>query len=233
MLCRRGIFTVGVSFLLISLAAGNAHATVYTGSLSYADGGLTATEEWASAATVLSWTVTDEQPDPNLPPLFLWKYEYTLTVPKKGISHFIVEASCGEDPFTEANLAAVVGASAVEVQEYQPTGASGSNPQMPTHLYGIKFEGWDDEKISVTVSFYSNRIPVWGDFYAKDGKGKSGGPVLLYNAGFADPDPETPVSDGSALGHLIVPDSRTIPEPSLTILLGVGGLIFLRKVRRG
>ncbi|MBN1554786.1 MAG: PEP-CTERM sorting domain-containing protein [Phycisphaerae bacterium] len=203
--------------MVISLA-GVASATMYEGSLSYGDG-LFATQQWADPNTFISWTITNE--DLEAPAGFDWKYTYTLSVPKKDISHILLEASNGEHPFTAANLADVTGTDAYEVDTFTP---GKSNPLLPADLYGVKFDDLSDTDL--VISFYSDRAPVWGDFYAKDGKNK-GKDVVMYNTGFTDPDPIDPPSDGSNAGHLLRPD--TTPEPSLLVLLSLGGAGLLRR----
>lgn len=203
------------------LSAGGLRADYYTGTLSYGDG-LYATQSWAKPATSISWIVTNE--DPDAPAGFGWKYTYILSVPKKDISHFIVETSNGENPFTVDSLTDVVGTDAYEVKLFSP---GTSNPSMPGDLYGVKFDDLSDT--DVTVSFYSDRAPVWGDLYAKDGKDK-GQDVLMYNTGFTAEDPVDPPSSGSLAGHLLRPDSsNAVPEPSLLLLLALGGLGLLRR----
>ncbi len=224
----RLIYAYGLSLFLLLSCVPFAQAALYTGSLS-AGSGLTATEDWDDTATELTWIVTNE--DSSAPSGFPWKYTYTLHVPKKDISHFIVEVSDGEDPFTVCNLADVTGAGEYEVQRYHPTGDSGSNPLMPGDLYGVKLEDWG-EKTEVAVSFFSDRQPVWGDFYAKDGtSGGEHNPVVLYNTGFSATDPADAPADGSVENHLLVPD--TVPEPAVMTLLLLGGVGLLsRRIRR-
>lgn len=217
-----------VYLLLLGVLANAAPAAMYSGSLSYSSG-LYATEDWAASGTTLSWTVTNE--DPAAPTGYPWKYIYTIDIPSKAVSHFIVEASNGESPFTIANLNGVSGAGtpvADDITTHPATGSSDPNPGMPDALYGIKFELLP-EVDPLVVSFYSDRDPVWGDFYAKDGK-TDNNPVYLYNTGFSASDPVGPPTDGHNQNHLLVPD--TIPEPGLIVLLAAGGLGLLRRRKR-
>lgn len=233
MLCthRNTVLYLCLLFLLASFVS-PLYATSYTGSLSYGSG-LFATAEWANTddpdnISTLTWTVTYH------PESSLWHYVYELNVPSKDISHIIVEASDeGDQSFTEANLFDLEGATVPEngINTYTSTSNGNSNPLMPGEMYGIQFLPLENTT-SLTVSFHSDRAPVWGDFYAKDG---NKGPVVMYNTGFtandADPDPNiVPPDNGSYEGHLLVPD--TIPEPGLLTLLSLGGLGLVRKQRR-
>lgn len=225
-------------FCTVTGLAATSEATVLSGSLSVGGGGagnLVATGAWDDPNSTLSWTVDDS----NGPGL--WHYEYTLTVPVKAISHFIVEVS-DADPgpaFTLANLFAL-GANPQDWTDANLTSvglftAGGSNPNMPGNLNGVKFDANDDfNATTVIVSFDSNRDPVWGDFYAKDGKagGQAGIWASLWNEGFLAADPTDPAADGSVLDHLLVPDS--VPEPATVALLAVGaaGFLLRRRCRR-
>ena len=149
--------------------------TTYTGTLSVtgvgADGALLAGGAWNDPATTLAWTV-DNTTTPGK-----WHYAYTLSVPTGAISHMIVEVSDG-DPgpiFLLANLFDPQSAPAgwiddpIELGEFI-AGQQGGNPNMPENVYGVKFNaetGFDDT--TVTVAFDSDRVPVWGDFYGKNG----------------------------------------------------------------
>ena len=121
-------------------------------------------------------------------------------------------------------------------------------------MYGLKFEGGlSANALTWSVSFNSDRSPVQGNFYSKDGKDDPDGnrgplpmiDVVAWNSGFTGLSPEgaddnpAVTADGTATDTWIaVPDTHTqevIPEAS-SILLGVLGLMssggYLRLRRR-
>ena len=210
--------------------------TTYTGTLSVtgagADGALLAAGDWNDPASTLAWTV-DNTTTPGK-----WHYEYTLSVPTGAISHMIVEVS-DDDPgpiFLLANLFDPQSAPTgwiddpIELDEFQ-AGQQGGNPNMPENVYGVKFNAEDTfDETTVMIAFDSDRVPVWGDFYAK-----GGGDNTLYNAGFTAPDsdPADPPADGSIDSHVLVPDSTTVlvPVPG-GVLMGSVGVVLVGWLRR-
>lgn len=201
--------------IVCAFVAPPALADLYSGSISW-DNSMTspifATDGWAAAGTSVSWDVTLDTSGS------FYTYEYTFTVPRKGISHFILQVSdsfdnmgLDEDGYVNATLDPE-GLDAL-LDDY--SGSDGaSNPGMPGPLYGLKFEGLAD-LTTWTWSFQSWREPVWGDFYAKDGT-DSGIKVYAYNSGFSvEPDVEA--------GHIAVPDTTLVPVPA-AVILGLLGL---------
>lgn len=201
-----------------------ANPTTYTGSLSVSGGGLIATGVWNDpSTTMLSWVV-DDTTTPGK-----WHYSYTLTVKTQGISHIIIEASDG-DPYEQFTIANLFSPSSnppnwiLDTTILTHIAGGGANPTMPEDMYGIKFNAvLDATATTLTLTFDSDRVPVWGDFYSKDGK-EPGTDIFntVYNAGFGSPDsdPANPPGNGSVQNHLLVPDTY-IPAPGAFMLVRV------------
>ena len=226
----RKVFILCSIVLLCSSEA--AAYPLYWGSVSSGNG-LVGTARWASKVT-FSWDIEFDDIDD------VWKYDYTLRVPRKSISHIVIETS---STFTEENLFA----GTTDYDELGLIGAQGnSNPNIPESVYGIKFEP-EHKTTTYYFSIVTDRAPVWGDFYAKSGRKARGKWNTVYNAGFTSPDSDPdsffyPPSNGSVGGHVLVPDTlafipddgpTNIPEPLSLILLGLtvsflGGRNFFR-----
>jgi hypothetical protein len=222
---KRIFLFVSIFVLVFGLGTG-AWAISYTGSITESDG-LFGTDGWSNA--LLNWAVDDVTNTGS------WTYDYTFTVVRKGISHVITEVS---DNFTADNI--MDGTTAGwELQTYN--GQGGSNPGIPGELYGLKWgtpETDNGDVLTYSWTIVTDRAPMWGDFYAKDGTDVQGTiDVYAYNTGFGI-DTAAGVGNGNAYeestgyGWVLVPDTTTqVPEPITLLLLGLGlvGLAGIRK----
>ena len=155
---------------------------MYTGSInSAAGGGLYATQQWSGGTTgdpnaSLSWVVDDTSN------LGFWTYAYSWATEAKDLSHIIIEVS---DTFTVAGNINKTGTTAgYSLATYTADNNGNSNPMLPGSLYGLK---WGGNGTTLSLSIVTDRMPMWGNVYAKDGVDNTGVgkfDVYAYNTGF-------------------------------------------------
>ncbi len=206
----------GIIFLLVFV--NSLYSLQYQGVLT-SSSGLKGTGYW-SYGVKFEWVVTFMSTSD------LWKYEYKLTVPRKYISNMIIEVS---DLFNCSNVFCGT-TPGYEIGTYPTPGNSA--PYIPDEIRGIKFEACNVTVFPVTI--ITDKSPVWGDFYAKNGY-TCGVYNTVYNLGFVNPDtdPYLPASNGSINYHILRPDTlivNDVPEP-LSIIFFIFFIPVLLKKR--
>lgn len=217
---------------VLFIMAANVGAMLYQGSIS-PENGMIVNVSWSDAS--LGWNVDD-----NTNPGY-WTYVYTWSSAENDLSHIDIEVS---PTFSEGDL---------HKWFTNPTGFNleSTTPKAQNEIGGTIFDlKWEAEtgvnSTNLELTLISNRAPIWGDFYAKDGGGNDIlTSIFAYNSGFGN-DPSNPIGNGNNSEHdvggkawVLVPDTRTsppaVPEPATMILLGSGlvGLVgFSRKFRK-
>lgn len=163
-----------------------------------------------------------------------WHYQYTFTNGdgnplKMLVSYFIVSVS---DNLTYSDVFNFGGdAESYELKTFGPGPSAPGFPEDQT-IWGLKIELGGDQ---LTAEFSSNRAPMWGDFYAKDG----GNPKnYAYNGdlGVKVSNPHdcqnVPIDEyGNSLFKVLVPDAvpEPAPEPASLLMLALGSLLLIKR----
>jgi len=219
-----------IAFFLCNATLLNAFTVVpeadWSGSISTApaDGpSMIADDGWRTeyGGIKVGWVITDDEGGPAT-------YHYTYIISKeddtaltKEASHITIEVS-ETLSLNDLILVSPTPPAAFGDPQWYDIG----NPDNNSHpadirvdLFGVKFDLPEGTGALPVIDFYTNRIPIWGNIYLKDGKMKIDGEKInayAYNTGL-NPDYEgTPA-------FLPIPDTGTeiiIPEPSTYLLLG-------------
>jgi hypothetical protein len=226
------------SLIQIPIADGGS----FSGSRSTADGlevtstGAANSASWASVANggggfKIDFTVS------RTGSVFTYSYGFTKesgAALQKAVSHVILqvsEAGGGLPAFSLSDLLSFSPGDGTPSVGNQGPGPS--NPGIPGSLWGLKF---DYDSQPNTLTFTTRRVPIWGSFYAKDGK-TAGVDNAAWNSGFTNtstrPDP---INGPSFSSWIPVPDTAVVPLPAaawmgMSLLGGVGGVGFFRRRR--
>ena len=191
-------------------------------------GTLDGTGLWASAegSFKIEWDITKAFENGE----WVFTYDYTLTrTVAGGVSHAIFETSAN---FQESDLRDGSDEPLVGPTTFYPTDDKGSQPNMPGSIFGLKFDSGTEDTV-ITYTLRTIRVPVWGDFYSKDGSAGPGNEFnAIWNTGFGT-DPTLATADFS--GWIPTPDTFAVPVPLPgAALAGIGliGGIALNGVRR-
>lgn len=205
----------------------------------------------------IAWEISFAPSDPNSNDNGVFTYRYDITSAlggdlAKALSHIILSLSQGSTVTTDTTLSSNLLESQPKTYQADDGSKKGnSNPGLPADFYGVKYDATDTDSTQFTVVFETESAPVWGSFYAKDGKdGRVD--TWAYNQGL-DPRHVHYLSDGydesydNFNGYLMednaalyqyfiaTPDTKTygpgetpmpnvVPEPSSLVLLTLGAL---------
>ncbi len=230
----------GLAILVLCLCLGTgagARASVIGSRTTPETNGIVASDGWEQplGGFKISWDIEQVGAD-------LWTYSYKLSnadgsMPTDpALSHFILEVS---GDITDENwhtyFPDVTTGTVVEVEDFTATSDGNSNPYLPGTLHGIKFAG--DNYI---FEFTSTQAPVWGDFYAKDGKHLDPESTkefaTAWNAGITGDGPTLETTDFTPWiprpdGDGLSPPATIVPEPGLSVL-GLSALLAGAVARR-
>ncbi len=164
---------------------------------------------WAGN-TSLAWAITPLSGGGG------WLYNYTFTEIGSDLSHLVLQFSdnCAGDPGCISNATNNPDGPRLYPSFTPP------NFEQPVSIYGVKFSFLGGSPYA--FSFASNRAPVWGNMYARDG-----GNAYAYNAGL------TNLGSSSTGDFVARPDGAAVPEPASLTLGGLGlGLLGLGLLKR-
>lgn len=229
-----GIRVAVVTLVLAGVAfGGTVGVGDYTGSRTVTGGGLEGVGSYETNFKI-SWVIT------VVADTFTYKWTLSNEAGEdldKGVSHSIFETSTN---FTATDILA--GSDAIISSDSPKTFTStdgNSNPLLPADLFGIKFEVPDgtDAKV-ITHTLVTKKIPIWGNFYVKDGRDGTSPVAQVWNRGFLlDSDVASNaffVPTPDTIGTTTPPGAVGAPLPAGAWLgmAMLAGLALTRRLRR-
>lgn len=175
----------------------------------------------SNAGFEIAWNIVDASSSDS----GNWEYEYSFANADGSqpldpeLSHWLLEVS---EAITPDNVDSVIFDTNFDPFEGPKSwsGEDPGNPNLPAEIHALKLD-----TAQTTYTFESTQAPVWGDFYAKDGK-QGGVDVTAWNTEIGT-DPDETTSDFT--GWIPTPDTTTttvdttpVPEPSTLALAGIG-----------
>jgi hypothetical protein len=198
-------------------------------------GGIKGTDGWSGVSNPgfrLEWDI-DWKGTPGSSPLIYTYYisgaASKTTELSKGLSHIIMQLS-DDASLGYFTVSSNDGLGDVEgPKTFEPTGDNKPNPYMPANLYGIKVDTPKGDWTKYSFSIETNRLPVWGSFYAVDGQVDEVWATAI-NTGFTATKTR-PANISEIADYVAVPNS-VVPLPGAVLLLGAGLVRLVAYARR-
>jgi len=111
---------------------------------------------------------------------------------------------------------------------------AGSERSLPRDVHGVEFCALTRDPATLTISFDSDRGPMWGDLYARSFTICDVSNVL-YNAGMLSLNPSDLPRNGSVAAHVLVPNTvanRFLISAPAAVFLGGAGVCLAAWLRR-